>query len=377
MKISIDLDKRSAKKNNVYPLKIRITGSSQVEYLHSGFSLTEKQWTGTEVTNHSQKLAINSHLSNLKGQIERAYALDPSLTPKQLKAIVKSKGKPVEEKGNLTAFIDQFIKEIEQGKVKRAANTLKTLKTTKQHLENYKAKILFSDIDREFYFGYKDYLRKEGNNLNSTGKQIAHLKMFLNEAIERGLTENREHQKKYFKVDKEEPPTDYLTSKEIEELHLKAMPNKRLTEARDRFVLNCCLGLRISDFSRLSPEDIQTISGKKFIRKVTVKTGKEVVIPVSKLALTILKAYDYSLPVISDQKNNEFIKEVCKHAGINKKVTNHTARRSFATNAFLAGVPALNIMAITGHRTEKSFMRYIRAEALEAALAVKDHAFFK
>lgn len=376
MKISIDLDKRSAKKNNLFPLKIRITGSGQVEYIHSGFSLQDKQWNGSEVIGHPQRLAINSHLSKVKSQLERAYALDPTLTPKQLKSSIQSKGKP-DEPGSLTAFVDQFIKEIQAGKIKRAANTLKTLKTTQGHLTKFRAKIIFSDIDRDFYHAYKAYLKKEGNNLNSTGKQIAHLKMFLNEAVERGLTETQEHRKKYFKVDKLEPDTDYITTTELAALAKADMPTKSLEEARDRFVLNCCLGLRVSDFKRIGKSDIEKVSGKDFLKITTVKTGKQVVVPLSSLALSILKQYDYSLPVISDQKQNEYIKEVCKHAGITKRVTNHTARRSFATNAFLAKVPHMNIMSITGHVTYKSFMRYIRAEALESAMAVKDHVFFE
>ena len=101
--------------------------------------------------------------------------------------------------------------------------------------------------------------------------------------------------------------------------------------------------------------------------------------------------------VISNQKFNQYIKDVCKLAKLDdtmiieqtkgslkvkekqpkyELVTAHTARRSFATNAFVAGVPTISIMKITGHKTEKVFMNYIKISGQENAKKLQLHTFF-
>jgi integrase len=117
------------------------------------------------------------------------------------------------------------------------------------------------------------------------------------------------------------------------------------------------------------------------IRVVTQKTSQKVVIPLHPTVKSILIKYDFNLPrQISNDKFNEYIREVAKKAELNeifvKRITKagkivktskpihefvstHAARRSFATNMFLKGVPAIVIMGITGHKSEKEFLNYI------------------
>ena len=109
----------------------------------------------------------------------------------------------------------------------------------------------------------------------------------------------------------------------------------------------------------------------------------------------ILEKYNGELPVsISNQKFNQYIKEVCKHAGLNSMVSksitkggiprsknykkwelvsSHTARRSFATNLYNSGFPTISIMAVTGHKTEKAFLLYIRVTPEEHAKKLREH----
>jgi len=130
--------------------------------------------------------------------------------------------------------------------------------------------------------------------------------------------------------------------------------------------------------------------------KGKTKAGK-VVIPLRPEVAKLIKKYDYKLPVTSNQKTNDYIKQVCKMVGIEeaipikkssngkiyevmspkyKEVTVHTARRSFATNAFLNDIPSIAIMKITGHQTEKAFLSYICISAEENANKMMQHSFF-
>lgn len=123
------------------------------------------------------------------------------------------------------------------------------------------------------------------------------------------------------------------------------------------------------------------------------------VIPLNKIVVSILKKRKFRFEkIFSTWYYSKSIKKIAKYAGFNEKVifyrtekgklvektfekwqlmSTHTARRSFATNAYLSGVPTLVIMRITGHSTEHSFMRYIRANSLVNALAAGNYLFFR
>ncbi len=150
---------------------------------------------------------------------------------------------------------------------------------------------------------------------------------------------------------------------------------------RDLFVLNCYTGLRHSDWPKVIKEKIQD----KRLYVKTNKTKEPVIIPVKPLVWEIMGKYE--TPYIpSNQKTNDSLKWIGQKA-FEKKLGNgnfqkwleirtHTARRSFATNSYLAGIPMRDIMQITGHRTTASFLTYIRVTKLETAEKLKDHPFF-
>ena len=159
------------------------------------------------------------------------------------------------------------------------------------------------------------------------------------------------------------------------------------------FLIGAFTGLRVSDFRRL--EDVNFNSG--YLKVTTRKTGAPVVIPIHPIVKEILENdFNFSRH-IPDQKINKHIKKICRLAKITEKiqtttihanrpiktitekcdlVTTHTARRSAATNMFKAGIPSISIMKITGHTTEKSFMKYIKITEEENAELLKKHAFF-
>lgn len=148
---------------------------------------------------------------------------------------------------------------------------------------------------------------------------------------------------------------------------------------------------RKDDFSTLKPEHFREISGELYIRKITQKTREEVIIPLHDTVLEILEKYkqrpDGVPKVPSNPVFNKMIKVVARLAGLIEKgklesmpdkefcecISSHTGRRTFATNAYLSNVPTLDVMRITGHRTEKAFLRYVRLSKLHAAQRVSKH----
>jgi len=214
---------------------------------------------------------------------------------------------------------------------------------------------------------------------------IKNLKVFMSEAIDLKYTKNMEFKHKKFSMTEVDVDAVSLSEKEIIDLYNCKFENKRLEQVKDLFIFGCCTGLRFSNYSTVEKENIVNIDGDLFIKIIPTKTDDLVIIPCSPIVLDIFKKYESNyntLPkALSNQKFNEYIKEACCLAGLTEKgrlstlaktelynfITSHTARRSFATNLYLDGYPIIEIMKITGHKTEKSFLKYIKVSKLDAA----------
>jgi integrase len=155
--------------------------------------------------------------------------------------------------------------------------------------------------------------------------------------------------------------------------------------------------LRYSDYSRIKPEHIREIDGKKYIDMITQKTSERVIIPVRQELDELLRKYGYTVPKTYEQKVNKRIKDVGKEAEIDEDVEiesikgglkvktttkkynlikTHTARRSAATNMYLAGIPTIDIMKITGHKKESAFLKYICVSNEQTATNLSEHKYF-
>ncbi|HVU59087.1 MAG TPA: site-specific integrase [Puia sp.] len=181
----------------------------------------------------------------------------------------------------------------------------------------------------------------------------------------------------------------YLTWQEIASMYdLNLSGDQILEKVRDTFVLGCLTGFRFSDYSTVRPEEFR--DGMLFVTQE--KTGKRVVVPLRPEARAILEKYHMQMPQLNTVEFNFHIKEVARQAGLNEMikfsykrgnqmveeirpkhdwVMSHTCRRSFCTNEFLDGTPITLIMAISGHKTEKAFRKYIKADNLEKAQMIK------
>jgi integrase len=278
----------------------------------------------------------------------------------------------------------------------------------KQHLlkyEEYKTKIdkkrfrlTFESITLDFFYSYVAFLKtlknqkKEPLSQNTIAKDIRLIKVFMGEAVDLKLTKNLEYLNKKFSISEVETDAVYLSDTEINKLYNYDFSNKKkLEKVRDLFVFGCYVGLRFSDYSTIKKSNIISIDDDLFIKDITTKTKELVIIPCNLVVLEIFKKYESSpnsLPKSdSNQKFNDYIKMACKEAGLTETgrlstspelplfecISSHTARRSFATNLYLDGYPVIEIMKITGHKTEKAFMKYIRVTKLDAAKRLSQH----
>jgi integrase len=221
---------------------------------------------------------------------------------------------------------------------------------------------------------------------NTRGSHIKFVKAAMNEAFKNKLHQNEDFRS--FRKEMEQVDAVYLTNEEVTKVaQLPLCGNHALV--RDIFILGCHTGMRFSDYSRLSMNDISD----GIIHFITQKCKTPVDIPAHPRVLEILNKYGGTMPKISGQKFNAHIKEVCKEAGIKENVlvrrsgkqeryekwelvSSHTARRTGLTNMYKAGIPTYRCMMISGHKTEQVFLTYLRITQEENAQYLKDNQFF-
>jgi|LakMenE01Jun11ns_1017448.scaffolds.fasta_scaffold9955238_8 integrase len=279
-----------------------------------------------------------------------------------------------------------------------AKGTIFQFHNLKRHLEQFeKTKkghpVTFESIDLVFYKKFVDHLTtKLKLGPNTIGKLITNLKVFMREAFEDKLTTNNTFTYRKFKSINFTSDTVYLNLAEIKEMQgLDLSTAPRLERVRDLFIIGCFTGLRFSDIVSIRPGNID--NGMITIKQA--KTGEEVIIPYGEDVQKILEKYGNSIRKISNQKYNEYLSLVCEKCVLLQKeisieqitagkeitvtgpkhkfISSHTARRSFATNENAAGdLDRGEIMALTGHKTEKSFLKYIREKPEETAKRIKE-----
>ena len=284
--------------------------------------------------------------------------------------------------------------------------TLQKYNTTERVLLDFaqqrrKGKLDFKDIDLGFYADFTEFLQKEyRHTTNTIGKYIQVVKIFMREAVDAGITTNIQFEHRKFATVSEAVEHPYLTEDELTQLwELNLTGNRRLEAVRDLFLIGCYTALRFSDFTAIRAENIvNTEGGGRAIKIRTYKTNQMVFVPLHWRVASIIDKYNNCLPrAISNQKMNEYLKELGKLAGIDtpyevnktkggmrisevkpkhELITTHTARRSAATNMFKAGIPSISIMKLTGHTTEAVFLKYINLSEEENARLLMGHKYF-
>lgn len=308
-------------------------------------------------------------------------------------------------KDELTAFVREVIDE--RGKVKKVAeSTLVVYHNCLHHLKGFQEAtgkpLTFDGLNKVFLANFAAHLHAQNLSDDYARKIVANLRLFVRLAIDEGRTGNSAFLKLANPFKSRNKSAFYLTEKELEKLFSLELES-RLANVRDAFLLGCLTGQRFSDFTQIRPENIQplededgTFEGIKLTQK---KTAQPVVIPlVHPMLREILERHGWKAPrAISGQKFNEYLRELGELAGFTRKVevieykagqqvktvqpffkvmASHMARRTFATNAYKAGIHPLSIIKLTGHRNVKTFMAYLAASGEETALELAKHRFF-
>ena len=257
-----------------------------------------------------------------------------------------------------------------------SAATLERYKTSFDHTKSFmqwKYKTNDMDIkklDYEFVSQYAFWLKTVRNcNHNTTIKYISNFRKIVNRCIKNGWLIRDPFFG--FKMTKKEVVPEFLTEHELNKVANKQFSSERLTQVRDVFLFCCYTGLTFGDVKKLVRSEIRIgMDNNEWIFSHRQKTDVLSRIPLLPIAIDILEKYkdhpacinsNKALPVLSNQKYNEYLKEIAKICDINKKMTSHIARHTFATSVTLSnGVPMESVSKMLGHKNIKTTEHYAK-----------------
>lgn len=367
--------------------------------VHTNFKIAPKQWDfnskrpkRTYEHYTATNTLLNRMISEVEGNILNAQIKNAMLTFEEIQEIVKNTigcNKPKPRSNNFLVVLAEFIQE-KYTEVNH--NTKKKYQTFEKVMKEFKKdtkySLTFYNINSQFETVFKNYLSEDKELLNSTiDKYLTSFKVFMRWAIDKGYTDNDAFIK--FKPIKYSSEVIFLLSEELECItKLDLSQNPGLEKVRDCFLFQCYTGQRYGDIKKLSPSEIvETEEGWEWhLYQQKGNKPQKVIVPIMSDAKDILLKYygknkDKIFPVISNQKANKFIKEICKKADIispiykvrysgTKKIesnkpkheciSTHTARRTFVTLSLEKGMSPETIMKITGHENYATMKLYMK-----------------
>lgn len=398
VEVSVTTDGR--KKTVRIPTPIKVDAKSWSAKTQSIIRNKSKDYYKLNQMLLDQKDLVNEIIAELqaKGRFELA----------EIKQQYKLKTAPITY--SFFEALDQFIEEREK---KMTHNGVKDFKTLRTHMLNFqdqrKEKIILTEIGNSFFEKFHIYLSDvkiqkskddEGNPImqnladSTIKKNLRMLRVYLNALATNGLPVNPSYKK--YRIQSEEH-AQLITLEESEyRLLLNKVSNERLEKVRKLFVLQCATGLRFGDAVKIR---------KSHVRNDTIfmnaeKTRQKLQIPLNTNSKEILEScnYDTSKIAMSNQKYNDYIKELCKLVGIDKEITkttyrgnkevqedfkkyeimsSHHGRRFFITQSLINGVRPEVIMSMSGHVDFRSFKKYIALtdEARTNAMSIWSQKF--
>lgn len=373
--------KRSKKlRNGLVPVYARITVNGERTQFSCQIEVEESQWdssNGCVKGNTKAAKNINEQLEIIRMNIrQHKVALE------EKGEIISStslhdhyKGLDNDRKMVLELFKEHNEKLLPLIGKGYSNETLKRFETCYRHVQNFiKAKYKKNDMDvnditPRFVSDFEYYFRAERNcNNNTSLKYIKNFKKIIKNALANGWMKKDPFANIRFKW--ESTNMAFLNEEEFERLRAAKFKNARLQTIKDIYLFCCFTGLAFVDVQHLEPKHIEITKGQYWIRKNRHKTKSQCVIPVLQPAIELIEEYrshpisqknNRVFPVPSNQKMNAYLKEIADVCGIDKNLTTHTARHTFATTVTLGNQISIEVVSkMLGHSSINMTKRYAR-----------------
>ncbi len=375
------IKKNKIRTNGTAPIYLRITVDGKAAEIAAKRYIDPKKWDNKSqkaVGNSQEAKTLNSYLKTLEQQVYDFHYLmlkeEDFITAESLKS--KLLGTDVTTRMLIPIFQDHNDKVEALIGQDFAPGTLERYKTSLKHTQeflNWKYKISDIDItkiDHAFIMDYDFWLRSVRKCANNTAvKYIKNFKKIMRLCMANGWLSKDPFLGYKAKIKEVERP--YLTKEEIKAVYDKEFASDRLNQVRDIFLFSCYTGFAYVDVKNLSKSHINIgIDDDKWIFTNRQKTGTATRVPLLPLAQELILKYEdhpecvnlnVLFPVLSNQKMNSYLKEIANVCGINKELTFHIARHTFATTVTLSnGVPIESVSKMLGHKNLKTTQHYAK-----------------
>lgn len=371
------IKKNEPEKNGHSTTMIRIIFNKERVQFSSGLEVNPTIWDQkAEKVIGKKQLAnqINNRLDIIRTKLFTSY-LDASNKGKELSAqYIKNTFLGIDNSSELM-LVYQFEKQLKFFKTKTGFKLdQKTLNryelTLNRVVEFMKSELGINDIhiqkiDLYFIERFYFFIREQYSCMNNTAiKYVQRLAFIVNYACKIGLLDKNPFLLFNYQLDKTSPI--YLNEDELNKIWSKKFLSKRLEQIRDFFIFSCYTGLSFIDICSLKSDDIKVGPDKKlWIMILRQKTGLESNIPLLKIPLEIIKKYEEEnspnknlFSIKSNQKTNEYLKEIADLCNIKKNVTFRVSRHTFATLAISNGVSIESVSQMLGHTNVKTTQIY-------------------
>ncbi|MFD2528907.1 site-specific integrase [Polaribacter marinaquae] len=356
------IDKVKINQKGQCPMKCRITYKKNRKQFSTGIFINPNFWLSKrQIASppNRENTILNNKLSLIHQQIDKAFLM-LQILPNDFDVddiYRKYKGKDSKEEITILGAYD-----LHNDKTKKLIGIDFNKLSWSRYVESrrkvalfitkfYKTKdVKLNDLDLKFiqdleYFFKTDLKLKQATVYRS----IQRVKKIIQFAIsENYLKKDPFH---LYKNKKHKTVIIYLTDVELKKLEKHNFSQVRLQQVKDLFIFCCYTGLAYTEMSTLTTKNIEIgFDGKEWIQMIRKKTNRKISIPILPKAREILDKYDDNLPTLSNQKFNSYLKEISELVGINKKLTHHTARKTFATTVLLFNnVPMEIVSELLGH----------------------------
>ena len=357
-------------------IEIRVYYQGKAKYMSTRIRVFPKEWQRSRVVNRVDAVILNKQLDKLLVDVRQIVydmyedgQIDIDAIPSRLMA----KRKP-----NVT-FLDFCEERTKIRKYGKAVDSQERYERFLRFLKEYGKIRTFYDLTEAKVMELDRYLKGQNNMKAKSRWNNYHrfLNSFILDAQKEGLLQLNPYDRVKIEKGSDFDGIDkYLTPEEFQKLRTATMPESRLERVRDLFVFHSYTCLSYHDLRTFDPKKIKEIDGKKLYVGHRGKTKIEYTIPLLAPALEILAKYGGKLPILSNVKYNEYIKEVAKAAGIDKPVTTHWARHTGATLLLNAGVKIEIVSKVCGHSsikmTEKIYAKLLPKTVVAAVNEIEE-----
>ena len=377
-------------KSGLCPISCRITFKKKRKPFSTGLFIKPEYWNAKKqlfLSNYPNNDLLNSQLMIIQQKINKAYlSLQLKETDFTIDDIYQSYlGKAIKKEDTVVNFFHSYllhlskligkdIKEVTYKKFKYVCNDVEAFIRNKYH----KKDIPLKSLKQHFLIDFEYYLKTvKGQKQITINKSIQRFKKPIKMAVAQGYLD-----KDPFLLHKSKPVKTeviFLSHDELEMLEKHEFLQERLQFIKDLFIFSCYTGLAYQELKNLKKEHIVLGFDKQlWIQMKRAKTQKDISIPILPMPKKIIEKYkrvnaEEVFPAISNQRYNSYLKEVAAIVGIPKRLTTHTARKTFASTILLYNdVPMEIVSELLGHSsitiTEESYGKVVQKKVSEAII---------